>query len=467
MRAAACWYIVGSMIATVVVVGAKAEPDYPAVSATVPLPRVAEGAPDPKTKKLLDELGSENWRVREQASRQLAALGEQALPHLRKALLESDDPEVRQRLSVLVRQMERAFLIEPKRITLNAKDQTCKQILEAIAQQTGYRLEFQAFGPHGEAKYSFEFQNTPFWQAVDTVANAAGLSMFAEYEDNVIRFYPQETISPYVAYSGPFRFTATNISVNRNVQLAGINRRGEGQRANEHMNLSFQINSEPKNPMLGITQPELTEAKDDLGGNLLQPQTRNAYYPGYYNSGFRGHSTHMNVNLSRGDRRATLIKSLKGRVGIILLAGATPEIVVTEPLKVEKKTFRSRTVELELESVTEDTNQKGNYTVALKVSRVPPPGASHRGEDWNWGNSIWQKLELLDTQGQRYYCHGPTTQNNNGTGTVQLVVQFGPEDRRTGRGPKKALTAPAKLILHEWLTVTQVVAFEFQDIPLP
>ncbi|MCS6865277.1 MAG: HEAT repeat domain-containing protein [Gemmataceae bacterium] len=467
MRAASGLLVVGLVLVTALMVVARAEPDYYAIAATTPPPRVAEDAPEPATKKLIEELGSDDWRMREKASRELAALGEKALPYLRKALLDGDNPEVRQRLLVLVRRMERAVLVEPKRITLKAQDQTCKQILDAMAQQTGYRMEFQAFGPQAEAKYTFDFQNTPFWQAVDALANTAGLGIYPEYEDQVIRFYPQETVSPYVAYSGPFRLTATSIYSTRSIQLAGLPRRGEGPRSDGVVNLSVQIHSEPKNPMIGVTQPELTEAKDDRGGNLLPPrQPRNAYYPGYYNSGFRSHNTHISIDLKRSDPQAKLIQSLKGRVGITLLSGAVADIVIPEPLKAQKQTYRSRSVELELQSVTEDTNQKGNYTVALKLTRRSPEGVN-AGEDWNWGNSIWQKLELIDAQGQRYYCHGPTNNTNNGTGTVQLTVVFGPEDRRSVRGQKKTLGPPAKLILQQWLTVTEEVPFEFRDIPLP
>ncbi len=50
----------------------------------------------------------------------------------------------------------------------------------------------------------------------------------------------------------------------------------------------------------------------------------------------------MNLSLNRSDRAATTIKSLKGRVGVELLAGAVAEIVVTDPLKVKKKSFTGR-----------------------------------------------------------------------------------------------------------------------------
>jgi hypothetical protein len=466
MRTAALASVFGILLAAAFASGGKLrlrELDYLPGGPPASMPRVAEGPPDPALKKLIDDLGSEDWRTREKAGRELAKLGDKALPHLRKALLSTDSPEVQRRLSVLVRKMDRERLVEPKRVTLSAKDKTAKEIFEAIGKQTGYKIEFGG-GPDG--KHSFEFENTPFWQAIDAVAGAAGLTVYAEYEDDTVRVYNNESANPYVAYSGPFRLLATNIQSNRNVQLSGISRRGGNSHVNEYLNLSMQIQSEPKNPMLGVTQPELTEAKDEYGGSLLPPRDRNAYSSGYMNGNFRGHNTYMSVNLTRGDRAATTIKKLKGRVGVVLLAGTVPDIVVTDALKAKKKSIVGRTVSLEFDGVEEDANQKGVYKVSFTAKRQGPTDPN-RNDDYQWSNSLWQRLELVDAKGNRYFCHGPTTQNNNGLGTAQLVVQFGPDDRRTGRQNPNKVGPPAKFTLNEWLTVTHEVNFEFKDIPLP
>jgi hypothetical protein len=466
MRTAALASVFGLLLLATFASGGRLklrELDYLPGAPPASMPRVAEGAPEPAVKKLIDDLGSDDWRTREKAGRDLAALGDKALPHLRKALLATDDPEVQRRLSVLVRKMDRERLVEPKRVTLSAKDRTPKQIFDEISRQTGYKIEFGG-GPEG--KHSFEFDKTPFWQAMDAVANAAGLMVYAEYEDDTVRVYNNEVLNPYLAYSGPFRFVATNINSNRSVQLSGISRRGDSGRVSEYMNLSMQIQSEPKNPMLGVTQPELTEAKDEFGGSLLPPKERRSYSPGYVNGNYRGHNSYVSVNLVRGDRAATKIKSLKGRVGVVLLAGTVPDIVVTDVLKAKKKAVVGRSVQIDLDGVAEDPNQKGVYQVSFTAKRQGPTDPN-RNDDYQWSNSLWQRLELTDAKGNRYFCHGPTTQNNNGLGTVQLVVQFGPDDRRTGRQSKVKPGPPAKFTLNEWLTVTHEVNFAFKDIPLP
>jgi hypothetical protein len=429
-----------------------------------PAPLVATGPVDADIERMIKDLGSDDWRTREKAGSELTRKGEKALPAMRKALLVTDDAEVQRRLAVLVRKLDHARLVEPKKITFSAKDQTAKQLFDEIEKQSGYKVQFDG-GP--DTKFSFEFDNTPFWKAMDTVANAAGYTVYAEYGDSSIRVYSQDTMNPHVAYAGPFRFLATNINSSRSVQLSGISKRGGNQRVNEYMNFSFQIQSEPKNPMLGFSQPEVLEAKDDLGGSLLPPQeNRNGYSSSrYMNHGYRGHNLYGSLNLTRGDRSASSIKSLKGRMAIVLLAGTAPEVAIADPLKVKKKSFVGRTAEIELEAVEEDANQKGLYVVNLTAKKLTP-GDPNRGEDYNWSNYIWQKLELTDDKGNKYFCYGPNTINNNGS-SVQMVMQFGPDDRRTGRPAAVKPGPPAKLVLNEWLTVTHEVTFEFKDVPLP
>ncbi len=234
------------------------------------------------------------------------------------------------------------------------------------------------------------------------------------------------------------------------------------------MTLSFQVQSEPKNPMLGITQPVLTEAKDDLGGSLLPPANdgRNGTYrSGYYNGGYRGHNSYMNVNLTRGDKAATTIKSLKGRVGIVLLSGSVQELAIADPLKAKKHVAVGRNVQMELESFEEDANQKGTYLASFTAKKLAPADPE-RGDDYAWSQNLWQRLELHDDKGNKYYCYGPNVHDNNG-GTVKMVVVFGTEDRRTGRPGAVKFGPPKKLQLNEWLTITHEVEFAFKDIPLP
>jgi hypothetical protein len=432
-------------------VGGTSEPLAPAVA-----------KPDPVLEQLIKDLGADDYRVRERAGRELEMRAEKSLPALRAALRSTEAPEVRRRLAVLVRKLDHDRLVAPKLITMSMKEKSVKEVLDEISRQSGYKIEFNGGGGNTQGKYSFDFDHTPFWEAADKVANASGCMVVADYDDETIRIYNQDAVNPYVAYSGPYRFLATAINSNKNVQLSGINRRGIGGNRQEYINLNFQIQSEPKNPMLGITTIEVISAVDELGGSLAPPKDPNNRSNYYNNGSFRGHNTNGNLNLNRNDKNATTIKSLKARLGINLLSGTAPEITITDPLKMKTKTFVGRTVELEFGSLVEDANNKGFYTLDAGAKKLGEQDPNRF--DYNWSNNIWQKLELLDAAGNRYTCNGPNNFNNNGF-AVQFTVNFSPDDRRTGQRMK--LGPPVKLVMNEWLSVTHEVTFEFKDIPLP
>jgi hypothetical protein len=435
----------------------------PAIEKTKAAPG-KEISTDPGIDQLIKDLGSEDYRTREKAGRELVAKGEKILPALKAALAASEDPEVQRRLVVMVKKMDYERLVAPKKIKMSLKSKSVKDAIAEISRQTGYKIEYQGNGNSSDdAKYDYDFDNLSFWQAVDKVAGLGGCMISNNNGDEVIRIYNQDATTPYVSYAGPFRFVATNINSNVNVQLAGNSRVGGGATRQESMNVTFEIRSEPKNPMLGITQVELISAVDELGGSLIPPKDPNNRSNYYNNAAFRGNTTYGNVSLGRSNKSAATIKTLKAKVGIILLSGTVPEITVQDPLKAKEKTFTGKTVEIELGSFEEDPKNKGHYLLqmtAKKLGELDPD----RNEDFNWSNIFWQKIEVLDSAGNRYQTYGPSAMDNDGA-TVSFSLPFNPEDRRTGQRNK--LGAPVKLVVNEWKTAVNEVTFEFKDIPLP
>jgi hypothetical protein len=461
MRRAPVVGVIGALAAALAAVAPSGQ--------ALPVPRIAappaEAPIDPDILRFVKDLGADDYRVREKAGQQLAARGEKALPDLRRCLAAATDPEVSRRLAVLVRKMDHDRLVAPKRVSLARKDRTVRDALNEISKQTGYRIDFGGGGPGGaEPTYPFEFDNLPFWEAVDQVANAGGMTVYTDYDDESIRVWNQESVSPYLAYAGPFRFVATNINSNKTVQLSGVGRRTGITRPQENINFQFQIHSEPKNPLLGVTQAEVLVATDETGASLLPPKGGDEHMrvrqSMYYNPGYRGHNAYANLNLVRGDKSAATMKLIKGKIGIILLAATVPEVVVTDPTKVKNKKFTGRTVEIDLDSVTE---ANGQYTVTLTIRRLTP--AEDHNDMWSWSNNIWQKMELHDAAGNKYRSFGPNSMNNNGTGTVQMTIQYGANNR--GPGPAPKLGPVVKLVYNEWQSVTHEVTFEFKNVPLP
>jgi hypothetical protein len=457
--------VVGGIGALVAALAALAPTGHAFPVPRAAAPTAAEAPIDPEIQRLVKDLGADDYRTREKAGQQLAAKGEKALPDLRRCLTASTDPEVGRRLAVLVRKMDHDRLVAPKRVTLARKDRTIKEALDEISKQTGYRIDVSSGGPGGDsARQPFEFDGLPFWEAVDRVATAGGMTVYADYDDESIRVWSQDSVNPYLSYAGPFRFTATSINSNKNVQLSGVGRRTGIMRPQEYMNFQFQIHSEPKNPLLGVTQAEVLVATDETGASLIPPkggdENMRMHRTMYYNPGYRGHNAYGNVSLVRGDKSATTIKQIKGKIGIILLAATVPEIVVSDPTKVKNKKFTGRSVEIDLDSVTE---ANGQYTLSLTVRRLSQP--EDHNDMYSWSNNIWQKLELVDAAGNKYRSYGPNSMSNNGTGTVQMTIQYGANNR--GPGPAPKLGPVVKLVYNEWQSVTHEVTFEFKNVPLP
>src|SRR4029079_2647366 len=98
-------------------------------------------------------------------------------------------------------------------------------------------------------------------------------------------------------------------------------------------------------------------------------------------------------------------------VGIILLTVTSPEIVIPDPVKVTKKTFVGRTMELDFRKLVEHKNNKGNFTFDLTARKLGENDPNR--PDYNWSNTVWQRIELLDANGNPYKTFGPETSNNN------------------------------------------------------
>ncbi|MBX9626995.1 MAG: hypothetical protein K2X82_24550, partial [Gemmataceae bacterium] len=442
--------------------GLAAAAGVPVTQAGTPAKVFVEAPIDPAVLALVADLGSDDYRVREKAGRGLEARGERSLPDLRRALAAAERPEVARRLAVMVRRMEHDRLVSPKRVTLAVKDKTARELFGEIARQTGYRIDVQPGNGRGEGRYSLAVEDAPFWVAMDKAGELTGLWPYPNGDDDGIQVNAyQDGRTPFVAYAGPFKLAAQQITSNKTVQLAGGGGPGNGSnRQPESLFLNFNIQSEPKNPILQVLQAELLSATDDTGASLVPPKDPNQgrhFHQSYYSPNYRGYMFSSNLNFVRGGRDATRITSLKGRIGVVLLAGTVPEVVVPEPLKVKAKKYTGRGVEVDFDGMTE---ANGAYTLTLTARKL---GTDENGNtDYNWMNSAWQRIEVVDAAGVKYrgFQQG---MNYNGT-SVTMTMMFQPQDRQ---GKAQKLGPPARVVFNDWLQVTHEVPFEFKDLPLP
>ena len=139
----------------------------------------AEKADPERIAKLVEQLGSNNFSEREEATRALDAIGAPALDALKKAA-EDSDIEVRRRAEQLVQKIakraEMENLLAPKRLRLTYKDTPVEQAVADFARRSGYNIVLAGDRSKlAERTVTLDTGETTFWEAFDQFCAAAKL----------------------------------------------------------------------------------------------------------------------------------------------------------------------------------------------------------------------------------------------------------------------------------------------------
>jgi hypothetical protein len=139
----------------------------------------AEKATDAQIRKLIEQLGSDEYDAREKATDSLDKIGAPALEALRKAA-KNGDAEVSRRADELVSRIEKrgetSAILAPKKVKLVFKDTPVPQAVEELRKQSGYNIVLQ--DPKNtlkDRKITLNTGEVPFWQALDQLCEKAGL----------------------------------------------------------------------------------------------------------------------------------------------------------------------------------------------------------------------------------------------------------------------------------------------------
>jgi len=418
---------------------------------------------DPATQRLIDQLADLDYRKRDEAARRLEAMGEKALPALRAACKHAD-PEVRRRAADLLGPIEFATALAPKRVTLTAEGKTASEVLDAISKQTGYKFLFTGGAPKaGKADDHFDFRWTdaPFWEAVDEVCRAAGLSVQQSFGDAQIRLQAQGRYAPYVCQAGAFCLAAGGFQQTRTVDFSSFPREHPEVGRWDELIFAYTVHSEPRLPLLSLGEPHLIAAYDDEG-NCMIPQTVAAradqpnpqlfgYRPGrYYSGGNRMLTLSGQMNLVRPSPKAGAVKLLRGTVPVTVLVEQRPEVVTEHLADAKGKKLRAGTATFAVEEVSETPTKQ--VQVHLSITEEASTGTAPN--DFTWINSPWTRLEVYDEKGNRL-AHQAGSTSVTGSNHANMTLTY-------AAGAK-----PAKLVYQVWTTLSAQVPFEFKGLPLP
>jgi hypothetical protein len=423
----------------------------------------AQPKPASTADQLVEQLGDRDFRKRDAAVKRLEALGPAALPALRKAEKHSD-PEIRRRVSDLIPTLEVASLLAPKRVTLNVKKKSMRQVFDEVTKQTGYKIEFWV--NNEQQLYDFEINDQPFWPALDQLGNTAGLVLQQGYGDDRIRMNQQDGYVPYVCYDGPIRVVANSFNHYRNVDFSFLSRTPQGARRSDTLSFTFSVFVEPRMPLLGIGPVKLLTAEDDQKGSMVLPSPNGGdplnggpqRWVSRYGNGYRSYSHQAQVQLAKPSEKAQVMKLIQGTVPVLLLAQQKPELVTDNVLASKGKKVTLGTTSFAIEDVTETPAKQYQLKMAITEQNKDNPN------DYTWINSLYQRIELQDENGNKYQMRG-NSWGGQGPNHANVTFTYANPNDNGAANPK--VGPPSKLVYFQWSTIQHQVKFEFRDLPLP
>ncbi len=232
--------------------------DAGAVDADLPL----------QVRRMVRQLDSLRLAERDEAEAALIEFGPVVLDHL-PPITDRTPDGVAQRLGRVRQKLEQTAaqaMAGASTITLAARAMRLSEVLDAIAKQSGNRI-VDARSQFGhelvDPELEFHFQETPFWRALDSVLDLAGLTVYPYGDERAIYLTARlEDHAPRLgraAYMGPLRIEPVLIRAERDLRSGTA-----------LLQLTSEIAWEPRVRPITLEQPMSTvEATDERGAALV------------------------------------------------------------------------------------------------------------------------------------------------------------------------------------------------------
>jgi hypothetical protein len=364
---------------------------------------------------------------------------------------------VRRRVLDLIPSIETATALSPKRIVLKGGKLSTREVVDALAKQTGYTIDL--WGNVEEKKFDFQWNNVLFWEALDQLCQAAGLAVQPSYGDDRLRLQSQGRYAPFNSYDGAFRVTAGGFQHNRTIDFSTIKPGVPLPRRTDEVTFTFTVHSEPRLPLLRVGDVRLTAAYDSEKNSLLPsaqlPDDGNGPFPvrrntRYYGGG-RQHTIPGEVVIAHPAGKAGSVKLLRGTLPVAVVVNQKPEVVTDNLAAAKGKKTVVGTTTFVIEELTEKPGKQYELKMSLTEDR-------NTAGDYTWMNSLHGRLEVQDDTGNKMFNNG-SGWSGSGTNHVRMTLNFTAQGGNVGK--------PARLIYHVWTILDHEIGFEFKDLPLP
>ncbi|MCI0362192.1 MAG: hypothetical protein L0211_27240 [Planctomycetaceae bacterium] len=400
-------------------------------------------------KRLVLLLDDEAQVKREAAEKELVALGADVLPHLPSINASTLPAEMQNRLRrVRAALMKTAVAATTKTVLVSlAGEMPLSKAIAELTRQSGnplvdYREKFNQ--EPRDPSIKVDLKDVPFWQAFDTVLDAAGLSVYEFDEEKGALAYVArgDGALPRIgkaSYSGLFRMEPARIEAVRDLKNP----------ENRSLKLFVEAAWEPRVRPIVIEQPlDELSALDEAGNAVLIDGSEGKLeVPVETNNS----AVELEIPFLSPDRSVKQIASIKGKLDVVCLG------------RVESFEFadidKLKTMELERggATVVVDSFRKNGdiYEVNMRVTFDKASNAleSHRG--WIYNNECY----LLDPKKNRIDNVGveATLIDDNAVG---LSYKFDLGENTTPKGHAFVYKTAAAII-------RVPVEFELKGIDLP
>lgn len=350
-----------------------------------------------KVKVLLGRqgLGSDELAKREAAEKALVAIGPDVLAFLPtvNARTPAEEKNRINRIRNALAKAEIEAATKPAFVTLRG-EMPISSALAKIKEQTGnklvdYRERFNQEG--ADPKITVELDKAPFWEALDTVLDAAGLTLYNyDEEKGSLAFTARGPNMPprlgRGSYSGLFRLEPTKIEATRDLRNPAMH----------GVRLFVDAVWEPRVRPIVLEVPlaELS-ATDDRGNEIGIDRSEGTLEVPVEGSGA---GVELEIPLTAPERTVKAIAALKGKLTAVVLGKVESfEFADVEKAKATELERGGATVVVESCRKNADVY---DITMRVKFEKAANALESHRG--WIYDNECY----LLDGQGKRFNNDG-------------------------------------------------------------
>jgi hypothetical protein len=297
-----------------------------------------------EVRALVKQLDSAQLAARDAAEARLLELGPPVLDFLPPAeKIASAEVQTRlRRIRQAIEQVTARAAAGGSTVTLHAADMPLAEVLAAFSEQTGNKIVGRDLRGAAAAKITVDFHKTPFWPALDAVADQADLSIDPFAAAGALRLLPRRTgQGPHTgraATSGPFRVEPTRVVARRDFRSP----------AAASLLLTLEVAWEPRVRPIGLVQRMAdVKAEDNRGRPIAvdDPQTILEAFPPRDAS-----AVEIDVPLTMPERASRQIASLQGVLWAIL-PGRIETFRFADPFHGGKASVRTAAATVSLDEV--------------------------------------------------------------------------------------------------------------------